>query len=103
MILMIDNYDSFTYNVVQYLGELGADVAVYRNDDISTGALQHDRNLFIHWRHTRGNIHYKNDYIRFLNGQLNLSANCLFKYILRRRYISACIQQFKFFSGPLSR
>lgn len=32
---MIDNYDSFTYNVVQYLGELGADVQVYRNDAIS--------------------------------------------------------------------
>jgi len=35
MLLMIDNYDSFTYNVVQYLGELGADVRVVRNDDIS--------------------------------------------------------------------
>ncbi|RMD81156.1 MAG: aminodeoxychorismate/anthranilate synthase component II [Candidatus Dadabacteria bacterium] len=35
MILMIDNYDSFTYNVVQYLGELGADVRVFRNDQIS--------------------------------------------------------------------
>lgn len=35
MILMIDNYDSFTYNLVQYLGELGADVAVFRNDEIS--------------------------------------------------------------------
>ena len=35
MILMIDNYDSFTYNVVQYLGELNADVQVYRNDEIS--------------------------------------------------------------------
>jgi anthranilate synthase component 2 len=34
MLLMIDNYDSFTYNVVQYLGELGADVQVYRNDQI---------------------------------------------------------------------
>ena len=34
MILMIDNYDSFTYNVVQYLGELKADVEVYRNDEI---------------------------------------------------------------------
>jgi anthranilate synthase component 2 len=32
---MIDNYDSFTYNVVQYLGELGADVHVYRNDEIT--------------------------------------------------------------------
>lgn len=34
-ILMIDNYDSFTYNVVQYLSELGANVEVYRNDEIS--------------------------------------------------------------------
>lgn len=34
MLLMIDNYDSFTYNVVQYLGELGADVRVFRNDAI---------------------------------------------------------------------
>ncbi len=34
MVLVIDNYDSFTYNLVQYMGELGADVTVYRNDDI---------------------------------------------------------------------
>ena len=35
MLLMIDNYDSFTYNLVQYLGELGEDVRVFRNDEIS--------------------------------------------------------------------
>ncbi len=35
MLLMIDNYDSFTYNLVQYFGELGEDVRVYRNDKIS--------------------------------------------------------------------
>ena len=35
MILMIDNYDSFTYNLVQYLGELGADMKVARNDEIT--------------------------------------------------------------------
>ncbi len=34
-LLMIDNYDSFTYNIVQYLGELGAEVEVYRNDEIT--------------------------------------------------------------------
>ncbi|MFA5940742.1 MAG: aminodeoxychorismate/anthranilate synthase component II [Sinimarinibacterium sp.] len=34
MLLMIDNYDSFTYNLVQYFGELGADVRVFRNDEI---------------------------------------------------------------------
>jgi len=37
MILLIDNYDSFTYNLVHYLGELGAKVTVWRNDMISTG------------------------------------------------------------------
>jgi anthranilate synthase component 2 len=35
MLLMIDNYDSFTYNLVQYLGELGVEVCVYRNDQIT--------------------------------------------------------------------
>ena len=35
MLLMIDNYDSFTYNLVQYMGELGADIKVYRNDKIT--------------------------------------------------------------------
>ena len=39
MIVMIDNYDSFTYNLVQYLGELGAEVQVYRNDQISVDAV----------------------------------------------------------------
>ncbi|WP_415893435.1 aminodeoxychorismate/anthranilate synthase component II [Neptuniibacter sp. PT8_73] len=40
MLLMIDNYDSFTYNVVQYLGELGADVRVYRNDEITIEEIE---------------------------------------------------------------
>lgn len=35
MIVMIDNYDSFTYNLVQYMGELGADLKVYRNDKVT--------------------------------------------------------------------
>jgi anthranilate synthase/aminodeoxychorismate synthase-like glutamine amidotransferase len=39
MIAVIDNYDSFTYNLVQYLGELGAEVRVFRNDAISTAEL----------------------------------------------------------------
>jgi len=46
MLLMIDNYDSFTYNLVQYLGELGEEVRVYRNDQITLeeiAALAPDR------------------------------------------------------------
>ena len=45
MLLFIDNYDSFTYNIVQYLGQLGEEVRVYRNDDITLdgiAALQPD-------------------------------------------------------------
>ena len=40
MILMVDNYDSFTYNVVQYLAELNADVEVYRNDQITIAEIE---------------------------------------------------------------
>ena len=46
MLLMIDNYDSFTYNLVQYFGELGEDVRVFRNDEITPegiGALRPER------------------------------------------------------------
>ena len=40
MLLMIDNYDSFTYNLVQYLGELGEEIEVFRNDKISIGEIE---------------------------------------------------------------
>lgn len=40
MILVIDNYDSFTYNLVQYLGELGEEVKVYRNDEIDIAGIE---------------------------------------------------------------
>ncbi len=49
MLLMIDNYDSFTFNLVQYFGELGADVRVVRNDEITVeeiGALKPDHLVF---------------------------------------------------------
>lgn len=39
MLVLIDNYDSFTYNLVQYFGDLGQDVTVYRNDEITVPAL----------------------------------------------------------------
>jgi para-aminobenzoate synthetase component 2 len=40
MLLMIDNYDSFTYNLVQYLGELGEDIKVFRNDKITINDIE---------------------------------------------------------------
>jgi anthranilate synthase component 2 len=42
-LLMIDNYDSFTYNLVQYFGELGADVEVFRNDEIDVAGIAERR------------------------------------------------------------
>jgi len=49
MLLMIDNYDSFTYNLVQYFGELGEDVQVYRNDKITIEEIEslHPQRLVI--------------------------------------------------------
>lgn len=40
MLLMIDNYDSFTYNLVQYFGELGVDVRTFRNDEITLDQIE---------------------------------------------------------------
>ncbi len=40
MILLVDNYDSFTYNLVQYLGELGADIRVFRNDQVTLDEIK---------------------------------------------------------------
>jgi anthranilate synthase component 2 len=40
MVLVIDNYDSFTYNLVQYLGELGAEIRVRRNDEVAIGEIE---------------------------------------------------------------
>ena len=42
MLLIIDNYDSFTYNLVQYLGELGAEMRVVRNDEVSVDAIENE-------------------------------------------------------------
>lgn len=42
MLLVIDNYDSFTYNLVQYLGELGAEMKIFRNDEVTVDKIEND-------------------------------------------------------------
>jgi len=42
MLLIIDNYDSFTYNLVQYLGEMGADMKIFRNDEVTVDEIEND-------------------------------------------------------------
>ncbi len=80
MLLMIDNYDSFTYNLVQYLGELGADVQVYRNDQITVDeidSLQPERIVISPGPCTPNEAGVSIDVIRHFAGQLPILGVCL--------------------------
>jgi anthranilate synthase component 2 len=80
MLLMIDNYDSFTYNVVQYLGELGADVHVVRNDEISVAdidALAPEKIVISPGPCTPNEAGISMDVIREYAGKLPLLGICL--------------------------
>ena len=80
MLLMIDNYDSFTYNLVQYLGELGEDVRVYRNDKITVEeieALKPSRIVISPGPCTPKEAGISVDTIRRFGGRLPLLGVCL--------------------------
>ena len=80
MLLVIDNYDSFTYNVVQYLGELGADVHVYRNDKITTADIERlspERILISPGPCTPNEAGVSVDVVRRFAGHLPLLGVCL--------------------------
>ena len=80
MLLMIDNYDSFTYNVVQYLAELGADVHVYRNDEITLEeieALNPERLVISPGPCTPNEAGISMDAIRHFAGKLPILGICL--------------------------
>jgi anthranilate synthase component 2 len=80
MLLMIDNYDSFTYNVVQYLGELGAEVQVVRNDEISVediAGLAPEKIVISPGPCTPNEAGISMDVIRRYAGQIPLLGICL--------------------------
>jgi anthranilate synthase component 2 len=80
MLLMIDNYDSFTYNLVQYFGELGADVRVYRNDEISVeeiAELQPERIMISPGPCTPKEAGVSVETIRTFAGKLPILGVCL--------------------------
>jgi anthranilate synthase component 2 len=80
MLLMIDNYDSFTYNLVQYCGELGADVRVVRNDQVSIdeiAAMQPERIIISPGPGTPDDAGISMDVIRRFKGQLPILGVCL--------------------------
>ena len=80
MILMIDNYDSFTYNLVQYLGELGAEVEVVRNDQLSVAeveAMAPERIVISPGPCTPDQAGISLDVVRRLAGRIPLLGVCL--------------------------
>jgi len=80
MVFVLDNYDSFTYNLVQYLGELGADVEVRRNDQISVSdveALHPDRILISPGPCTPSDAGISVELIRHFTGKVPVLGVCL--------------------------
>ena len=80
MLLMIDNYDSFTYNLVQYFGELGQDVRVFRNDEITVagiGALRPERLVLSPGPCSPAEAGICVEAIRHFTGKLPLLGVCL--------------------------
>ena len=80
MILMIDNYDSFTYNLVQYLGELGADVIVERNDQITIEEIEElapERIMLSPGPCTPAEAGISLDVIKHFQGKLPIFGVCL--------------------------
>ena len=80
MILVIDNYDSFTYNLVQYIGELGNEVAVHRNNEITLGeieAMHPDRIVISPGPCTPHEAGISLDVIRRFAGQMPILGVCL--------------------------
>ncbi|MGA1561988.1 MAG: anthranilate synthase component II [Gammaproteobacteria bacterium] len=80
MLLMIDNYDSFTFNLVQYLGELGVEVAVHRNDQISVddiAALNPERIVLSPGPCTPTEAGVSLDVVKHFAGKLPILGVCL--------------------------
>ncbi|MAX98108.1 MAG: anthranilate/aminodeoxychorismate synthase component II [Oceanospirillaceae bacterium] len=80
MLVMIDNYDSFTYNVVQYFAELGADVRVFRNDEITVAeieAMNPDQLVVSPGPCTPNEAGISMEAIRYFAGKLPILGICL--------------------------
>ena len=80
MLIMIDNYDSFTYNLVQYLGELGAEVKVFRNDGVTVDelkAMKPERIMISPGPCTPNEAGISMDVIRSFAGEVPILGVCL--------------------------
>jgi anthranilate synthase component 2 len=105
MLLMIDNYDSFTYNVVQYLAELGADVQVHRNDEITIEqieTLNPERLVISPGPCTPNEAGISMDAIRHFAGKLPILGICLGHQAIGQVYGGDIIRAGKVMHGKVS-
>jgi len=105
MLLMIDNYDSFTYNLVQYFGELGEDVQVYRNDKITIEeieSLRPQRLVISPGPCTPKEAGVSVDAIRHFAGRLPLLGVCLGHQSLAAAFGGEVIRAEKLMHGKTS-
>jgi len=105
MLLMIDNYDSFTYNVVQYLAELGADVQVHRNDEITIEqieVLKPERLVISPGPCTPNEAGISMDAIRHFAGKLPILGICLGHQAIGQVYGGDIIRAGKVMHGKVS-
>ncbi len=106
MILMIDNYDSFTYNLVQYLGALGADIKVFRNDKITVKLIKKlkPRNLVISPGPGRPeNAGISCEAIKEFSGKIPILGVCLGHQAIAYVYGGRIVQAKRLMHGKTSR
>ncbi|MDQ6737361.1 MAG: aminodeoxychorismate/anthranilate synthase component II [Gemmatimonadota bacterium] len=105
MILVIDNYDSFTYNLVQYLGELGADVAVRRNDEIpvsTVGELEPDGIVLSPGPKTPDQAGITLDVIRTYGSTIPILGVCLGQQAIGQAYGGRVVRAGRLMHGKTS-
>ncbi len=105
MLLMIDNYDSFTYNLVQYFGEMGCDMLVKRNDQITLDeirALKPERIVISPGPCTPNEAGLSNDLIRAFGGEIPLLGVCLGHQCIGHVFGGEVIQNYRMMHGKTS-
>ena len=106
MLLVIDNYDSFTFNLVQYLGELGVTLQVHRNDQITLEqieALQPERILISPGPCSPGQAGLSNDIIRHFAGRVPLLGVCLGHQCIGQVFGGTVERNYRIMHGKTSR
>ena len=105
MVLVIDNYDSFTYNLVQYLGEMNADLQVHRNDQITVKeavALKPDRILVSPGPCSPNESGLSNDIIKSFAGKVPIFGVCLGHQCIGHTFGAKVVVNYRMMHGKTS-